>query len=147
MKVEQWQLNQRQKLPLEAKEKLTKKRIKDWYEHWDGEVYVGFSGGKDSTVLLDQTRKLYPEIPAVFVDTGLEYPEIRNFIKTIDNVICLKPMMPFHKVIEKYGYPIISKENAQKIDEIRNTKSDKLRNKRMYGCSKGHGSYLKNGDI
>ena len=39
-------------LPLEAKIVKTQLRIREWYEHWAGNVYVSFSGGKDSTVLL-----------------------------------------------------------------------------------------------
>ncbi len=106
-KLEPWQLKQRQVLPLYLKEAYTEKRIKDWYTHWHGNVSVSFSGGKDSTVLLHQVRKIYPEVPALFVDTGLEYPEIKDFVRTIDNVTWLKPKMPFHKVIEKYGFPVV----------------------------------------
>lgn len=75
-----------------------------------------FRGGKDSTVLLDLVRQLYSDVPAVFVDTGLEYPELREFVKTIDNVTWLKPEMNFKKVIEKYGYPIVSKRVADTIE-------------------------------
>ncbi len=131
--MELWQLQQLQGLPLEIKIRKTELRIKEWYEHWEGQVYVSFSGGKDSTVLLDIARKLYPDIEAVFIDTGLEYPEIRDFVKTFDNVTWLKPKLTFKQVIEKYGYPVISKEVSQQIYEIRNTKSDKLRNKRLNG--------------
>jgi 3'-phosphoadenosine 5'-phosphosulfate sulfotransferase (PAPS reductase)/FAD synthetase len=138
-KLEHWQLRQRQGQPLEIKEQLTANRIKAYYEKLNGNVYVSFSGGKDSTALLHQARRIYPEVPAVFVDTGLEYPEIRDFVKTIDNVIWLKPKMPFTQVIEKYGYPVISKETAQKIREVRETKSEKLREKRMNGDEKGNG--------
>ena len=46
-----WQLQQRQGLPLEIKERLSKERIKSFYEHFEGKVYVCYSGGKDSTVL------------------------------------------------------------------------------------------------
>lgn len=53
------------------------------------------SGGKDSTVLLDLARKFYPDIEAVFVDTGLEFDQIRSFVKTFDNLILLKPEMRF----------------------------------------------------
>jgi len=77
----------RQALPLDLKIGLTKNRIRSWYEHWHGNVYVSFSGGKDSTVLLDLVRQDYPDVPAVFCDTGLEYPEIRDFVKTFDNVV------------------------------------------------------------
>lgn len=85
-------------------------------EYGEDGVYVSFSGGKDSTVLLDIVRNRcgYTEIPAVFVDTGLEYPEIREFVKTFDNVTWLKPRLQFRRVIEKFGYPFISKEVSEK---------------------------------
>lgn len=108
-------LRQMQSLPLSAKILMTKNRIRDWYEYFDGQVYVSFSGGKDSTVLLHIARELYPDIEAVFVNTGLEYPEIRQFVKTFDNVTILRPKMRFDEVIKKYGYPIISKDIAMTI--------------------------------
>lgn len=100
---------------LQRKIQVTQTRIIEWYEKNDGKVYVSFSGGKDSTVLLDLVRRIYPDVPAVFVDTGLEYPELREFVKTVPNVTWLKPEMNFRKVIETYGYPLISKEVSQKI--------------------------------
>lgn len=108
-------LVQMQSLPLDAKIRMTKNRIQQWYEAFEGEVYVSFSGGKDSTVLLHIARSIYPDIPAVFVDTGLEYPEIREFVKTIDNVTIVRPEMNFRQVILKYGYPVVSKETAKKV--------------------------------
>lgn len=110
----------RQLLPLEAKVAMTKVRIREWVNEFgiDG-VYVSFSGGKDSTVLLNIAREMYPDIKAVFVDTGLEYPEIREFVKTFDNVDWLRPQKNFKKVIEDYGYPIISKDISQCIHDIR----------------------------
>lgn len=104
-------LRQMQALPLNLKIRLTEDRVRGWLDQYD--AYVSFSGGKDSTVLLDICRKIDRNIPAVFVDTGLEYPEIRNFVKTFDNVTWLKPKMNFKKVIEKYGYPFISKEVSE----------------------------------
>lgn len=112
-------LKQRQSLPLKLKIELSKNRIKQFYEYFDGKVYVSFSGGKDSTVLLHLVRSLFPEVPAVFVDTGLEYPEVRSFVKSFDNVITLRPEIPFNKVITEYGYPVISKEVAQFIEDNR----------------------------
>ena len=84
-----------QSWPLERKIQVTQTRIIEWYQKNDGKVYVSFSGGKDSTVLLDLVRRIYPDVPAVFIDTGLEYPELREFVKTIPNVTWLKPEMNF----------------------------------------------------
>lgn len=114
--MELWQLQQLQGLPLEVKIQKTKLRIREWYEHYSGQVYVSFSGGKDSTVLLHLARSLYPNIVAVFSDTGLEYPEIRTFVKQIDNVKWIKPSMNFKDVIEKHGYPVVSKDVANCIE-------------------------------
>lgn len=129
-------MKQRQALPLEAKLVFTRKKVREWYEHWHGDVYVSFSGGKDSTVLMGIVKDMYPDVPAVFCDTGLEYPEVRELaLKNAD--VVLKPSMNFKQVIEKYGYPFPSKEQAQFIREARTTKSDKLRNLRLYGKGDG----------
>ena len=109
-----------QSLPLSAKVRMTEARIRAWVDMYgeDG-VYVSFSGGKDSTVLLHIVRNLYPNVKAVFVDTGREFPEIREFVKTFDNVDWLKPKINFKQVIEKYGYPFISKEVSECVDGAR----------------------------
>lgn len=103
-----------QAMPLEVKVGMTKTRIREWVKEYgtDG-VYVSFSGGKDSTALLHIVRGMYSSIESVFVDTGLEYPEIREFVKTFSNVTIIRPKMRFDEVIKKYGYPIISKEVAE----------------------------------
>lgn len=106
-------LYQMQSLPLSAKIRMTEYRIREWVEYYgyDG-VYISFSGGKDSTVLLDIARKMYPKIGAVYVDTGLEYPEVREFVKQYENVEIIRPKMNFRQIIIKYGYPMIGKEVA-----------------------------------
>lgn len=101
--------------PLERKIQVTQTRIMEWYFHYGGNVAVSFSGGKDSTVLLDLARRAFPNIPAVYVDTGLEYPEIRAFVKAVSNVTWLRPELPCPKVIEQYGYPVVSKDVAKRI--------------------------------
>ena len=56
-----------QAMPLDIKVAMTKTRIREWAKEYgtDG-VYVSFSGGKDSTVLLHIARQMYPNIKAVF---------------------------------------------------------------------------------
>ena len=118
-KYTQEDLKTMQAWSLERKIQVTQTRLIEWYQKFQGKVYVSFSGGKDSTVLLHIARQLYPDIEAVFVDTGLEYPEIREFVKSFDNVTWLRPKMNFHDVIKTYGYPMISKEVSRYISVAR----------------------------
>ncbi len=108
-------LSELQALPLDRKIGITQARIMEWYLHYGGNVYVSFSGGKDSTVLLHIARQLFPDIPAVYVDTGLEFPEVKRFIRSFDHVNIIRPKMTFPEVISFYGYPLIGKEVAEAI--------------------------------
>ena len=113
-------LHMMQAAPLSVKIRMTERRIRDWVDEYGiNGVYVSFSGGKDSTVLLHIARNIYPEMKAAFVDTGLEYPEIRQFVKKFDNVDWIKPELTFRQVLEKYGYPFISKEVSECVDGAR----------------------------
>lgn len=107
-------LRQYQSLPLLAKVHMSQARIREWYDHWDGNVCVSFSGGKDSTVLAHLVHEYYPDVPLVFSNTGLEYPEIQAFARKMGATF-VRPKMSFSEVISTYGYPIISKENAEAI--------------------------------
>ena len=114
------ELKEKQSLPLELKVRMTQERIRSWVRAYgtDG-VYISFSGGKDSTVLLDIARKMYPEIPAVFVDVPTQYPELKTFAESFDNVVTLKPKISFAAVCEKYGFPLISKEVSECVQGAR----------------------------
>jgi len=108
-----------QALPLERKIGITAARIAEFHVATSGKCYVSFSGGKDSAVLLHIARKLYPDIAAVFCDTGLEYPEVKEYVYSQDNIQVIRPDMSFPEVIKKYGFPVISKEVSQTIYEAR----------------------------
>jgi 3'-phosphoadenosine 5'-phosphosulfate sulfotransferase (PAPS reductase)/FAD synthetase len=101
--------------PLERKIQVSQTRIIEWYQHWGGKVSVSFSGGKDSSVLLDLARRCYPDIEAVFVDTGLEFPEVRAFALSHENVTVLRPAMRFDEVVQKYGWCYPSKDVARTL--------------------------------
>ncbi len=135
-----YDLAQMQSLPLRAKIIMTKQRIRQWYEHWDGMVYVSFSGGKDSTVLKHIVDSMYDDVPALFVNTGLEYPEIQKFAMSQKNVVTVRPEMRFDEVIKNHGYPVISKAAAHAIDIGKRNPDGKVRknmfnpeNKGMFG--------------
>lgn len=123
-----YDLAQMQSLPLRAKIIMTQQRIRQWYEYWDGQVYVSFSGGKDSTVLKHIVDGMYSDVPSLFVNTGLEYPEIQQFVREVksgkydcfnSDVEILRPEMRFDEVLKKYGYPIVGKEVSQTVHEAR----------------------------
>lgn len=113
-----------------------------FYHKMEGKVYIGFSGGKDSTVLVwlcDKWCEMmgYPKIQLVFNNTTNEYQDILQFVKSYgDRVTWLRPKMTFAQSLEVNGFPLISKENAQKISEAKNTKSEKLRNIRLFGTKR-----------
>jgi 3'-phosphoadenosine 5'-phosphosulfate sulfotransferase (PAPS reductase)/FAD synthetase len=113
-------LRQRQSLPLDAKVAWAKKRMQEWADHYDGDVFVSFSGGKDSTVLLNLARQVIPDCPAVFCDTGLEFPEIKTFVQTFKNVCTVRPDCSFLEVVRDLGYPVVSKDISNKLWRLRN---------------------------
>ena len=128
-----YELQQMQGLPLRMKIMKTVARIEEWYDSHDGLIYVAYSGGIDSTVLGDIARKLYPDIPLVFCNTGQEYPEITSFKNSQHNITTIRPKHSYKWVVDKYGYPIISKEVSKNISRYRGAKDDVQRNLRLYG--------------
>ena len=56
-------------------------RIEDHLARRQG--YVAFSGGKDSLVVLDLARRVDPQVPVVFFDSGLEYPQTYPYLEDL----------------------------------------------------------------
>lgn len=151
-----YDLKQMQSVPLQGKIVMTQQRIRQWYEHWEGQVYVSFSGGKDSTVLKHIVDSMYNDVPAVFVNTGLEYPEIQQFVRSIkagkydcfnSDIEIIRPEMRFDEVIKKYGFPAISKDisycvywarrgSPTRLARIKGTHTKKDGTPSMFNCSK-----------
>jgi 3'-phosphoadenosine 5'-phosphosulfate sulfotransferase (PAPS reductase)/FAD synthetase len=105
-----------------------------------GNIFASFSGGKDSTVMLDIIRRFVDKnVPAVFCNTGNEYPEVVKFVRQTDNVTVIRPNITIKQIIEKYGFPLISKEQSQYIRQAKHTNSETLRNIRMFGSINGIG--------
>ena len=114
-------LEQMQSLSLISKIRMSQFRIRDWYEAFDGNVYVSRSGGKDSDVLGHLVKELYPDVPQVFVNTGLELESVREHGKSVADTV-LYPSLNFKEVILRYGYPVVSKEVSQIIYECQTAK-------------------------
>lgn len=118
------ELQERQRWSLKQKIDHSLFTIETYISRTEGQCYVAFSGGKDSSVLLDLVRMIDPTIPAVFVNTGNEYPDIIKFVRHLRddkgyNIIELTPKMKPREVWSKYGFPLISKAQAEYIDRWR----------------------------
>lgn len=129
------ELKKLQAMNLEDKIALSLTRIAEFYNRFPNKIYISLSGGKDSTVLQYLVRKIYPDTPSVFIDTGLEYPAVREFALSQTNVIRIKPEMTYRKVIETYGYPLISKEVSRYIYVARNCPNGKTAQKFIHNNS------------
>lgn len=140
-------------LDVQDKEILTYEKLDEWYTAWGGQCYVSFSGGKDSTVLaylaaryLSSFRTPPWELNLVFVNTGLEYPEIQKFVneyaawlrrefpRVTVNLVRLRPKMNIRQVVTKYGYSIVGKAVASAVADARHNPNG-LRMKRLRGES------------
>jgi len=114
------QLREMQSWTLDQKVYHAMEVIDVFYNRLGGSVYVSFSGGKDSTVLLWLARKVYPNMRAAFCNTGNEYPDIVRFVRSFDNIDWIKPSCKPQDVLEKYGFPLVSKQVSYMVSGVRN---------------------------
>ena len=131
------ELTMLQNLPLDIKIAKSKLRIEEFIRVLGGEdkVYISFSGGKDSTVLLHLVRSVYPSVEAVYSNTGLEFPEINEFVKSVDNVTIVRPKKSFKQVIEQEGYPMVSKKTARMIRDLQNPTERNIKIRKLSSTS------------
>lgn len=132
-------LRERQAWPLEQKIDHTVGAIDAFLaycrEH-DRNPYVSFSGGLNSTVLLHLARRVFgADLKGVFCSTGNEFPEIVRFVRHTPNVEIIHPALTPREVIEQYGFPLVSKEQAQYVYEIRHCKGEKTIKRRLDGVN------------
>ena len=105
---------------MEQKIIWTQNRVKDFYDALDGNVYLSFSGGKDSQVLAEIIKEMpepYKSIELVFFNTHNENPSVFEIVRQYGATIVDSPMRP-RQVIEEYGYPLFNKDVANVIDDI-----------------------------
>ncbi len=133
------ELQERQRWNLNQKIDHSLGTIDQFYQRLNGQVYISFSGGKDSTVLYWLARMIYPDIKAVFCNTGNEYPDIVKFVRGMKdegmNIEIIRPKIKPKDVIANYGFPLVSKETSSIIHDIR-TNPNSVRSKRALGIIK-----------
>lgn len=109
---------------------LAKSRIKEFLEKLPNQdIVISFSGGKDSCVLKDLVYKVQDDMglphSKLLIAAEIFHPETIKFIHSLskNSYQILQPIKTFNKIIYEHGFPIISKQIAQKIYHIRNTKN------------------------
>ena len=114
--------------------------IKDTINKYgEDKFYISFSGGKDSTILHHLIDMALPDnkIPRVFIDTGIEYNDIRMFVyqkALYDNrFIILKPHTPIKQMLESQGYPFKSKEHSLRVAYFNKRSNAKYIQKYIHG--------------
>ena len=105
--------------------------MKMWAEQTNAQNFVvGISGGKDSTILHYLLDMALPNnrIPRVFIDTGIEYTMIRDFVlglaKNDDRFVIIKPTQNIKQMLEKYGYPFKSKQHSHNWELYNNNHNE-----------------------
>lgn len=84
-------------------------------------AYLSFSGGKDSTILHRLLDMALPNnnIPRVYIDTGIEYNAIRQYVmklaKSDSRFVVVRPSLAVKPMLEKYGYPFKSKQHSHNL--------------------------------
>lgn len=64
---------------LEERERESLAALEKWMGEWPT-PWVSFSGGKDSLVALHLARRINPEVPVAFFDSGIEFPQTLRYI-------------------------------------------------------------------
>ncbi len=140
-------------MPFQDKLEWAKLKIKEflnWCELNDfKEILISFSGGKDSTVLLDLVLKVHKEIkskiylvPAYAIE--ITFPSTIKFIKDtvsnyqktykyLKNPLFKKPTMAWKDILIKKGYPIFSKQVSVLLNRLKRSKTKNSLTKMCFG--------------
>lgn len=142
------QLKELQEESLNMKIQLTIAKVMEFWLNTNHNCYLSYSGGADSTVLLDIiTRYVEPmldcKIKKVFDDTGLEDPSVKQMAISQQDICVVRPNMSFLEVLTKIGYPIISKEVSECIVQARKALDNPNRERDIYRLEKMLGTAKK----
>lgn len=139
-------LKQRQSLPLEMKIQKSIRTIEQFYDMYDGDVYIS-KGGVDSNIVewLAKQSAYGKRIECVCVASVEPVENIRHN-NDLGNIL-LTSTISKAQVIRDWGYPIITKQVAMAISRYNRTKFDWVREKRLNGYIGKNGKLIKDGTI
>ena len=89
---------------LEKKERMSIFRIRSFVP-FDKKYHLGYSGGKDSVVLLDLTRRSGVRFEACYNVTTVDPPELVRFIRSDPLIKFRYPEKSMFQLIPKKGFP------------------------------------------
>ena len=135
-----------QALPYEIKVRRAELRAREFIEKLDDmglEAHVSV-GGLDSIVLLLFLRRIGIDIPAISV-SSLEDKSIQAVHKEL-GIIRITPGKPKTQILQEYGFPVISKKIAGRIDTLQHPteKNKTVRHAIITGECGAQGHYAKN---
>lgn len=140
------QMTAMQALPYEVKVKRAELRAREYIDKLDE---IGLNahvsvGGLDSIVLLLFLRKIGIDVPAISV-SALEDRSIQKIHKEL-GVISIMPGKPKVQILQEYGFPVISKKIAGRIDTLQHPteKNKTVRHAIITGECGAQGHYAKN---
>ena len=90
-------------------------------KYGEDNFYISFSGGKDSTVLHYLIDMALPnnKIPRVFANTGIEYNDVVNFVKSMackdERIQIIEPSKKIKSFLQETGYPFKSKNHSEMV--------------------------------
>lgn len=140
------QMTAMQNLPYEIKVKRAELRAREFIERLDdmGKTAHVSVGGLDSITLLVFLRSIGLDIPAVSV-SALEDKSIQKVHKEL-GVIRIAPGKSKKEILQKYGFPVISKKIAGRIELLQNPteKNKTVRHAIITGECGEQGHFAKN---
>lgn len=108
-------------------DRLQKIRSMNELHNLEGNAYLSFSGGRDSTILHHLLDEALPgnRIPRVYINTGIEYAMVLKFVRKLqeqdDRIIIYNAGVNIKQMLEEKGYPFKSKEHAEKLSVYQNS--------------------------
>lgn len=151
-----WAENKIKEFLIFLEEKYHKEKLP--IEEW--KALISFSGGKDSTVLLDLVVKVHKQIkskikliPAYAYE--ITFPETLVFIKKIisnyqkknkylQDLLLAKPKLPWFEILKQKGYPIYSKQISVILNRIKKAKSKNGLTRWVFGINTARYKLSKN---
>ena len=100
------------------------------------EIYVMFSGGKDSLVALHLVRSVYPDrTKALFINTGIATPGLLDYVKEVTDemgvpLVVIGPKYDYFELVQKKGFPTITHrwcKHFLKLEPLKDFLKDKNR--------------------